>query len=77
MRSTHRLLRRNWKILAHYYNNGATEVSYGLLHSEGFIPEYVTGVIVNESTVKYRCYEYTFEIDKEGCIHIDARGEEY
>lgn len=71
MRNTHRMLRRNWKILTKHYNRGECVLDFDRVYEEGFNANLVTGYILEESRVKYKCYEYTFEISSDGCIRFD------
>lgn len=71
MRETHKLLRRNWKILHRYHCSGRDLVAYMDAHREGFVAEMVTGVVLNERQIQYRCYEYVFAIHEDGLLQID------
>lgn len=71
MRNTHRMLRRNWKILTRHFNQGECVLDYDRIHEEGFNANLVTGYVFEESTIKYRCYEYTFELSPDGCLRFD------
>lgn len=71
MRNTHRMLRRNWKILTRHFNRGEYVLDYDRIHQEGFNANLVTGYVLEESRIKYRCYEYTFELSPDGCVRFD------
>lgn len=70
MRLTHRRLRKNWRILTHYFREGTRAVEYTSIHKEGFIPDIMTGIARRGDTVIYRCYEYAYEIREDGIVYI-------
>lgn len=73
MRSTHRALRKNWKILNRHFRNGVCTIEYADIHKQGFVPDIITGLAVKEERVIYRCYEYIFEISDDGKIQLSKQ----
>lgn len=38
---------------------------------DGFNADLVTGIVLNESRVIYRCYEYEYEVNDDGCLVLN------
>ncbi len=67
MRTTHRIMRRNWKVLHRFENDGIHELPLIEAQKQGFNEDVVTGIYRANGQMLYRCYEYSFEV-REGKV---------
>lgn len=70
MRQTHRLLRRNWKILNHFTRAEKWVIHSNTLVERGFIPHMMTGVLYEKGRTIYKCYEHMYEMGESGEVYL-------